>query len=187
KDEVEDSEGDPEDDKRQEKTIGAEARNILWPDHSNGQDKRDRQQTNTRQPVQPFPCCKALIHYSPAPLSRHPGIPKSRQEKRKTERNFSVLREKDSAERTKVRLVHRAQLADEREQWQVHGYDHAADHHAEKYDHDGLESGQQVFHRRVNFFFIEISDLLKHRAHRARLFADSNQLCDPRRKPFRFV
>src|SRR6266478_4118819 len=72
---MEDSECDPEDDKRQEKTIGAEARNILWPDHSNGQDKRDRQKTNTRQPVQPFPCCEALIHYSPAPLSRHPGSP----------------------------------------------------------------------------------------------------------------
>src|SRR6266480_4209810 len=83
KDEVEDTESDPEDDKRQEKAIGAEARDILWPDHSNGQDKRDRQQTNTRQPVQPFPCCEALIHCSPALLSRHPGIPKSRQEKRR--------------------------------------------------------------------------------------------------------
>src|SRR5256885_12693170 len=119
-------------------------------------------------------------------LSRHPGIPKSRQEKRKTERSFSVLRKEYSAERAKARLVHRAQLADEREQWQVHGYDHAADHHAEKYDHDGLESGQQVFHRRVNFFFVEISDLLKHGVHRARLFADSNHLCDHARKHFRF-
>src|SRR6266852_3020811 len=90
-DEKEDSERDPEDDKRQEKTIGAEARDILWPDHSNREDERDRQQTNTRQPVQPFPCCEALIHCTPAPSCRHPGIPKSRQEKRKTERNFSVL------------------------------------------------------------------------------------------------
>src|SRR5258708_16391334 len=74
KDEVEDSESDPEDDERQEKAIGAEARDILWPDHSNGQDEGDRQQTNTRQPIQPFPCCEALIHCKPAPSSRHPQV-----------------------------------------------------------------------------------------------------------------
>jgi len=36
----------------------------------------------------------------------------------------------------------------------------------------GSRSGQQVFHRRVNFFFVEISDFLEHGVHRTRLFAD---------------
>src|SRR5260370_15877256 len=66
--EVEDPEGDQEDDQRQKKAIGAGTRNILWPDHANGQDQRDCQQTNTRQPVQPRPCREVLIHRSPAPL-----------------------------------------------------------------------------------------------------------------------
>src|SRR5256885_12825600 len=92
-----------------------------------------------------------------------PGIRASPSPGRNSRRRRKTRpRKEDHAERTEVRLVHRAQLANEREQWQVHGNDHAADYHAETNDHDGLESGQQVFHRRVNFFFVEISDLLKH-------------------------
>src|SRR5260370_549405 len=67
--EMEDPESDPEDDQWQKKTIGAVARNVLRPNHSNGQDERNRQQTNTRQPIQPLPRCEALIHCTPAPLS----------------------------------------------------------------------------------------------------------------------
>src|SRR5260370_25622454 len=74
---VEDSESDPEDDQRQKETIGAVARNVLRPNHSDGQDKRNRQQTNTRQPIQPLPRCEALIHCTPAPLSWHTGSPSS--------------------------------------------------------------------------------------------------------------
>src|SRR5258708_9335651 len=85
------------------------------------------------------------------------------------------------------RSVHRAQFADEREQRQVHRNDHAADHHAQKHDHDGLEGGQQVFHRRVNFFFIEIGDLLKHGIHRAGLLADGDHLRDHAREHFGFL
>src|SRR5260370_38603249 len=78
--EVEDSESDPEDDQRQKKTIGAVTRDILRPNHSNGKDERNRQKTNTRQPIQPLPRCEALIHSTPAPLSWHPGIPEFWQE-----------------------------------------------------------------------------------------------------------
>src|SRR6266566_5876389 len=82
--EVEDSESDPEDDQRQKKTIGAVTRDILRPNHSNGKDERNRQQTNTRQPIQPLSRCEALIHCTPAPLPWHTGIPEFWQEKRRT-------------------------------------------------------------------------------------------------------
>src|SRR5258708_2678434 len=118
------------------------------------------------------------------PASGHPQVQAGITEDGE---KLPVLRKEDSAERTEARLVHRAQLAEEREQRQVHGNDHSADDHAKKNDHDGLECGQQVFHRRVNFFFVEVSDLLQHGIHRASLFADGNHLCDHARKHFGFL
>src|SRR5229473_1375055 len=98
---MEDSESDPEDDQRQEKTIGAVAGDILRPNHSNGQDERNRQQTNTRQPIQPLPRCEALIHCTPAPLSWHTGIPEFWQEKRRTVCLYCPLQQ-NNAVRAKI-------------------------------------------------------------------------------------
>src|SRR6266404_5768889 len=110
--------------------------------------------------------------------------PQVRAEKAEGKVSCNALREGDNAERTEARLVRAAQLADQREQRQVHGNDHAADHHAEKNDHDGFESSQQVLHCRVHFFFIEIGDLLEHGVHGARLFADGNHLRHHAREDF---
>jgi hypothetical protein len=74
-DEVQDSEGDPEDNQGQKETVGTEARNILRPNHADRKDERDRQETNARQPVQPFPCGEALIHCTPTPSAGHPQSP----------------------------------------------------------------------------------------------------------------
>src|ERR1700682_87424 len=76
------------------------------------------------------------------------------------------------------KLVRLTQLADEREQRQVHGNNHAADHHAQKHDHDRLKGRQQVFYRGVDFIFIKVRDLLQHGVHRAGLFADADHLGD---------
>ena len=53
--EMENSEGHPEDDQRKKKTVGAKSRNVLRPAHADREDQRDRQKTNTRQPLQPLP------------------------------------------------------------------------------------------------------------------------------------
>ena len=60
--EVKNSNGDPEDKKRKKETIGTEIPDVLRPNHSDSQDQGDRQKTNTRQPVQPFPCREAFVH-----------------------------------------------------------------------------------------------------------------------------
>ena len=52
-----------------------------------------------------------------------------------------------------------AQFADQGEEWQIHGDDDAADDDAQEYDHNGLKGGQEVLHRGIHFFFIEVSDL----------------------------
>src|SRR5713101_6542923 len=66
---------------------------------SYSEDERDRQQTNARQPLKPFPCCEVLIHCLPAPLpqairaspgpggkSGGPGVPPRSLLKRRTPR-----------------------------------------------------------------------------------------------------
>src|SRR5882724_126815 len=110
--------------------------------------------------------------------------PQVRAEKAEGKVSCDALREEDNAERTEARLVRAAQLADQREQRQVHGNDHAADHHAEKNDHDGFESSQQVLHGSVHFLFVEIGDLLEHGVHGACLFADGNHLRHHTREDF---
>src|SRR5579859_3243852 len=57
------------------------------------------------------------------------------------------------------------QLADQREQRQVHRYDHSADHNSQEYDHDRLEQCQQIFHGSVDFSFVEVGNLLQHGVH----------------------
>src|ERR1700682_637222 len=85
------------------------------------------------------------------------------------------------------KLVRLTQLADEREQRQVHGNNHAADHHAQKHDHDRLKGRQQVFYRGVDFIFIKVRDLLQHGVHRAGLFADADHLGDHAGKNLSFT
>src|SRR5437773_4320642 len=72
-------ESEPENDQREKKTIGTKNENVLRPNDSDSQDERDRQETNTRQPLQPFPCCKALIHCSPVLRPRYAGLPQYRR------------------------------------------------------------------------------------------------------------
>src|SRR2546425_7321232 len=75
--EVKNSERYPEDEKRKKETIGAQIPDVLRPNYSDGQDESDREQTNTSQPVQPFPCREAFIHGLSAPMHRPPEPPGS--------------------------------------------------------------------------------------------------------------
>ena len=86
-----------------------------------------------------------------------------------------------------VVLVSAGQLADQGEQWQVHGNDDSAHDDAEKNDHGRLQSGEEILHRRVHLFFVEVSDLLQHRIHCARLFAYPDHLCHHAREHIRFL
>ena len=74
-----------------------------------------------------------------------------------------------------------------REQRQVHGDDHAADHQAQENDHDRFEGGQQVFDGDVHFVFVKVRDLLQHGVHRAGLFADCDHLRNHAGKHFGFL
>src|SRR5712691_12956441 len=78
-DQMKNPQSQPENDQREKKTIRTDTWNVLRPYDSDSQDERDRQETNTRQPLQPFPCRKALIHCSPAPFPWHPGISQYRR------------------------------------------------------------------------------------------------------------
>ena len=60
----------------------------------------------------------------------------------------------------------------------IHRYDDAADHDAQEQDHHRFESSKQVLHGRVHFVLVEVGDFLKHRVHRAGLFADADHLGD---------
>src|SRR5579863_812705 len=73
-------------------------------------------------------------------------------------------------------LVPTGQLADQREQRQIHGYDDASNHDAEEDDHDRLDRGEHVLHCGVDLILVKVRDLLKHGIHRARLFANANHL-----------
>src|SRR6267143_2800456 len=114
----------------------------------------------------------------------YPGIPKSKQAWRKAERKVAALREEDHAERTDARLVRAAQLADQGEERQVHGNDHAANDNTKENDHDRFKGCQEVLNCRVDLFFVKVRNLLEHRVHRTRLFADGDHLCDHARKYF---
>jgi len=59
--------------------------------------------------------------------------------------------------------VHRAQLADEREQGQYMEMTTPPTH--ARTTIMMARERSQVFHRRVNFFFVEISDFLEHGVH----------------------
>src|SRR5260370_40438191 len=116
----------------------------------------------------------------------YPGIRVSPSSGRKSggQHAFTVLHNRITPSGRNVSVT--TQLADEGEQRQVHGDDHATHDEAEKNDHDGFESSQQVFHGGVDFFFVEISDFLKHGVHGTRLFADGNHLRNHTRKHFGF-
>src|SRR6201981_1098491 len=75
-------------------------------------------------------------------------------------------------------LMHVAEFSDQREQWQIHRDDHAADYHTEKHDHHRFQRRQQVLHRCVHLFFVEVRDFLQHRVHGAGLFAHCDHLRD---------
>ena len=79
------------------------------------------------------------------------------------------------------------EFSNQREQRQVHGDDHAADHQAEEHDHDGFESCEQIFNSNVDFILIEISNLLQHGVHGTGLFADGDHLGHHAREDFRFL
>src|SRR5947209_7789103 len=65
------------------------------------------------------------------------------------------------------------QLADQREQRQVHRYDYRADRHAEKSDQNGLDHGEQVGNGGVDLVFVKVGDLTEHCVKGAGLFADA--------------
>src|SRR2546423_5122885 len=67
-------------------------------------------------------------------------------------------------------------LADECEEWEVHGDDDGADGDAEEADHDRLDERQKARDGRVNFLFVEVCDLAEHGIERAGLFADADHL-----------
>ena len=74
--------------------------------------------------------------------------------------------------------VRTAELADEREERQIHRNHNSANHPAKKDDHYGFESREQVFDCGVHLIFIEVRNFLQHGIHRARLLADSDHLRD---------
>src|SRR5688572_8002090 len=74
------------------------------------------------------------------------------------------------------------QLRDQVEDRQIHRDDDAADDTTEERDHDRLEQRQQARNGGVDFFFVKIRNLRKHRVERAGRFADGNHLRDHRRK-----
>src|SRR5579862_9929074 len=80
-----------------------------------------------------------------------------------------------------------AQLANQREQRQVHRNNDAADDDSQEHDHRGFEGGQQVLDCRIDFFFVEIGYLLQHGVHGSGLLADADHLRHHARKHFRFL
>src|SRR5256714_8544932 len=53
-------------------------------------------------------------------------------------------------------------LADECEEWEVHGDDDGADGDAEEADHDRLDERQKTGDGRVNLLLVEVRDLAEH-------------------------
>src|ERR1700693_5104338 len=60
-----------------------------------------------------------------------------------------------------------SQLRDHGEQWHVERNHDTSDGDAEDADDGGLEHGQHVFGSRVDFFFVEVGNLLQHAVHGA--------------------
>src|SRR6266576_1127493 len=69
----------------------------------------------------------------------------------------------------------------------VHRYDHAAHDDAEEYDHDRLEQREQIAHRGIDFFVVEISDLGQHLIQTTSLLADRDHRDDHRREHLRLL
>src|SRR5579862_8355794 len=163
---------EPEPDKRQEQQTRLPVR-VLRPEHPDRQHQDDHQQPNPRQPLQPLSICALRFHSSP----NSPASKKLREDCRLRPvfpRPKALCSGRAAPAFTF--LVHVAQLADQREQRQVHGDNHAAYDDAQKYDHDRFQGGQQILHRRVHFLFVKIRDLLQHGVHCAGLLADRDHL-----------
>ena len=124
---VKNSKGDPANDQGEEEPVGAQPRHILGPHNAYGQDERDCQKAYARQPFQPCFRRKTLVHGFPAPPNAFRASPSPGRKQRAESCSPPSAEVFDGAGAAGLVI---GQLSDKREQRQVHGNNHAADHQA---------------------------------------------------------
>src|SRR5271156_36452 len=191
-DDVENGQGVPERDQLHEGTHRHRHGSQVTRGDDDADKEGDGQEADPSQPRQPFTHIGCGLHFRfftalparialrdlrlvPDPL---PRCESCRAHQLQLQAGAPRAGRLDAHAASAARVLVACQFADQREQRQVHGYDDAADDHAQDDDHDGLHGGEQVFHGRVHLIFVEVRDFLEHRVHGAGLFADADHLGD---------